>query len=427
MANAKLKPYRAKRDFQLTAEPSGEADRYYGFLLILLAIASATAPLFVEATLGWTLFLAGLVGGTWLVFDRTPDGLADRPTLSVVTDAAKPGRYTVRLSYLSLRLNWAADYVARISPDGTHLDLTGWITLANHTGQSFVDAPTAVVAGKLSRVPVDLPAILATDFMPDCWSTANGHHGVRIGSRIQRVPVAVTAYTNRSRDGVATDVGEVIVTAEKRQASLSRLGDYKLYTLPEPTTVAAQQTKQVRFLDQANVAFTPVYTFLTNRHENDDPPESATATLTLRFDNTTANGLGKPLPLGMVSLRQRQDDGASADLFIGAKSVRDVAVGEPFEIAVGEAPEVTVRERTTASKAVGWFHKRTRLSLAMTVVNDKATPVLVELRHSKAGLTGFSVVSESQPHALKSGDPIWRVPLDAGETRDLTFTVEMDE
>jgi len=57
-------------------EPAREADRYYGFLLILLAIASATAPLFVEATLGWTLFLAGLVGGTWLVFDRTPRGYA---------------------------------------------------------------------------------------------------------------------------------------------------------------------------------------------------------------------------------------------------------------------------------------------------------------------------------------------------------------
>ena len=30
----------------------------------------------------------------------------------------------------------------------------------------------------------------------------------------------------------------------------SELGDYKLYTLPEPTTVAARQTKQVAFLDQ---------------------------------------------------------------------------------------------------------------------------------------------------------------------------------
>jgi hypothetical protein len=51
-----------------------EADRFYGVFLILLALASAAAPFFVEATLAWTLFLAGLVGLSWLVLDRSPHG-----------------------------------------------------------------------------------------------------------------------------------------------------------------------------------------------------------------------------------------------------------------------------------------------------------------------------------------------------------------
>ena len=55
-------------------EPAKRADRFYGAFLILLAIASATAPLFAEATLGWTLLLAGLIGLTWLMLDRTPRG-----------------------------------------------------------------------------------------------------------------------------------------------------------------------------------------------------------------------------------------------------------------------------------------------------------------------------------------------------------------
>jgi len=365
-----------------------------------------------------------------LVFDRTPEGLADRPTLSVITDAAKPGRYTVRLSYLSVRLNWAADYVARISPDGTHLDLTGWITLANHTGQSFAHAPTAVVAGQLERQPVDLPDIVATSFGPDCWSTANGHHGIptRLRGNFQTVPMAVTAFTGGQRDNAdATEVGAVIVTAEKRETKLSELGEYKLYTLPEPTTVAAQQTKQVLFLDQANVAFTTVYTFRTDIHADDDPPGPAPATQTLRFDNTPANGLGKPLPLGMVSLRQRQAEAGSGELFIGARRVRDVAVGEPFELSLGSAQDVTVREMQTSQKTVGFFHKRVRTVLAMTALNDKDTPVVVELRHARRGATGFRVAEESQPHALKSGDPIWRVELQPGETKDVTFTVEADQ
>jgi hypothetical protein len=151
------------------------------------------------------------------------------------------------------------------------------------------------------------------------------------------------------------------------------------------------------------------------------------ATQTLRFDNTLANGLGKPLPLGMVSLRQRQDDAGSSELFIGARSVRDVAVGEPFELSLGAANDVTVREVQTAQKTTGLFHKRVRTTLAMTAVNDKAIPATVELRHARGGDTGFRVTQESQPHALKSGDPIWRVELAPGETREVTFTVEADE
>lgn len=64
----------------VSIEPSGrvrharEADRFYGVFLLALAAASAVAPLFVEATLAWTLFLAGLVGLSWLVFDRSPHG-----------------------------------------------------------------------------------------------------------------------------------------------------------------------------------------------------------------------------------------------------------------------------------------------------------------------------------------------------------------
>jgi len=55
-------------------EPAKRADRLYGAFLIVLAVASAVAPLFAEATLGWTLLLAGVIGLTWLMLDRTPSG-----------------------------------------------------------------------------------------------------------------------------------------------------------------------------------------------------------------------------------------------------------------------------------------------------------------------------------------------------------------
>lgn len=52
-----------------------EADRLYGELLIILAVLSAAAPLFVEATLAWSLLLTGVAGVWWIAIDRTPRGL----------------------------------------------------------------------------------------------------------------------------------------------------------------------------------------------------------------------------------------------------------------------------------------------------------------------------------------------------------------
>lgn len=57
------------------ARAARKADRLYGELLILLAVVSAAAPLFVADTLTWTLVLAGLAGLWWLAIDRTPRGL----------------------------------------------------------------------------------------------------------------------------------------------------------------------------------------------------------------------------------------------------------------------------------------------------------------------------------------------------------------
>ena len=52
-----------------------EVDRLYGELLVILAVLSAAAPLFVEATLAWSLLLAGIAGVWWIAIDRTPRGL----------------------------------------------------------------------------------------------------------------------------------------------------------------------------------------------------------------------------------------------------------------------------------------------------------------------------------------------------------------
>ena len=364
-----------------------------------------------------------------LVFDHAPEGLADRPTLSVLTDVTRPGRYVVRLSYLTVRMDWSADYIARMNPDGRTLDLTGWITLSNRTAVSFKDAPTAVVAGRLARAPVELPQIVTKDVALNCWPNETTHGG---WPRPPPPPSPPPMF-------MAGDVTEVIVTAQKRSESIqdaplsiqvvkqTDLGDYKLYSLSQPTTVAARQTKQVRFLHKEAVAFDTVYVRRINAWPGytPNPDQQQPAVVTLRLRNKAANGLGLSLPAGQVSVR-RTDGGR--ELYVGEAGVRDVPVGESFEIETGRATPVFTQERVISDTQVDDGEQaREVIKLEVTAFNHMTTPADVEIRHSGGFQQGFKVKAESQRHTSKGGDPVWRLTLPAGGEKTLTYTVSFDQ
>jgi hypothetical protein len=353
-----------------------------------------------------------------LVFDHAPPGLSARPTLSLAIDAPAAGRYRVRLSYLTVRMDWTADYIARVAPGGRTLALTGWITLANRTATAFENAPTEVVAGNLARVPVDIASAEPIAREPGCWPAETTHTGwptlrVRLARSLAlAAPAPQSAYA----------LNEVVVTAQK-QAIESQLGDYKLYTLAEPTTVSARQTKQVLFLDQPAVRFDTVYAHTVGPSDaapGDPAPRPADVVVRLR--NTAAEGLGRPLPAGSVEVR-RQAAAGNRELLVGEPMLeRDVPVGEPFDLRLGQASDVTLTEKVTIDEPRPGG--RVRRGFEVVAANTKAAPVTVEIRHDRAGVDGFTVVAESAPHGEKVGDPLWRLTLLPGSEQTLRYTVE---
>jgi hypothetical protein len=211
-----------------------------------------------------------------------------------------------------------------------------------------------------------------------------------------------------------------------KQAVESQLGDYKLYTLAEPTTVAARQTKQVLFLDQPAVKFETVYAHTVEPYDvantGGADPTPRPADVVLRLRNTAADGLGRPLPAGSVQLRQPQAIAGGHELLLGEPALdRDTPVGEPFELRLGQASDVTLTERVTSDQPHG---RRVRRSFEVVAVNAKAVPVTVEIRHDRAGAAGFAITAESARHGEKAGDPLWRLTLPAGGAQTLRYTVE---
>jgi hypothetical protein len=360
-----------------------------------------------------------------LVFQHQPEGLADRPTLSVVADAPVAGRYTLTLSYLSVAIDWSADYVARIAPDGKTLDLTGWLTLSNRSGMSFADAPTSVVAGHLARVAPDLPDISPKTVSAECWPMGTTSD-IRATNGVERLEGVVTVEPPPAPPPPMMEMAAAPMGGMARRVIVTTLGDYKLYSLEEPTTLAARETKQIRFLHQAGVAFETLYVWRADDVEAGEPTAPSAAAVLLSFENKTDHGLGLPLPAGLVSIRQPQADAGGRELFVGEQGLRDVPLDEPFELQTGEASDVTVSQRVASDATTGsGSRRRERVALEFAVTNAKPVPVTFELRQKPPETAGFAIVTESTPHVLKNGDNVWRVTLPAGGAITVSYAFEV--
>src|SRR5271169_673377 len=87
-----------------------------------------------------------------VIFDKVPDNLRAKPTLSVTVIGAHSGTHRATLSYLSPGLGWKADYVALYNESDSKIDVQGWVTLTNFSGTSYDNAQTLLVAGSPSQV-----------------------------------------------------------------------------------------------------------------------------------------------------------------------------------------------------------------------------------------------------------------------------------
>lgn len=366
-----------------------------------------------------------------LIFGRVPEGLGEAPTLSVRVRSPEAGRQTVRLAYLARGLQWTADYVARVAPDGRSMAVEGWITLMNFGGSRFTDAPVHVVAGNLNREDDSEPVEPLIRVGQDrCWPMDRTTRDPRLGSppRLQvRAPVVdyLATVPALSNGVVAGELNEIVVTGSRIRAVLANLGDYKIYSLPEPTDVNPHQAKQVRFLDQPEVRFERIYTAileLDGYYEG----ETAPAELLLRLRNETEQGLGVPMPGGGFSLMETHD-GVVA--LAGQSRFIDRAEGAPLELQFGEAMDIHVAYQMMDEDARrdGEIWRR-RATVLATVSNDKPWPVDVELVPDWSARRGFRILNQSQRSMVTpSGDTGWRLTVPSNATRSLRFTVQIED
>ncbi|MFZ4068564.1 MAG: DUF4139 domain-containing protein [Caulobacterales bacterium] len=303
-----------------------------------------------------------------VLFDKIPDNLRARPTLSVQINNKGAGAKPLSLRYLTRGLGWKADYVGVFDDKSGRLDLQGWVTLTNTSGAAYRNASIQLVAG------------------------SPGQGGAPISGAVRG-----------GRGG--------------RGGDDTQFGDYHLYILKEQTTIAENQTKQVSFLAADGVKARKVYMVERTGFGSERQPSGAA--VRLFFANDEASGLGEPLPAGVMRLYARDSSGRPQ--FIGEDRLGHMPEGSELNLAIGQAFDVTAQ--ATVEKQDSPVKGVTVTAMRYAFRNARNEPAMI--RFVLSGLNEIRSYSSPtiKPERIDANTDAFDVPLAARGETVLTFNV----
>lgn len=322
-----------------------------------------------------------------IVYPDVPANLRARPTLILSVHSPVEKAQTLELSYLTGGLSWKADYVANLAADEKTMDLSGWVTLTNQSGIAYPDATLQLVAGDVNRV------------------------------QPQRRYRAVAEMASMAPPPPPAPMAE------------QSLFEYHLYTLDRPTTIAANQTKQVALLSASSVPVTKDLVLEGQPYYYQSNYGELGATLKvgvyLRFDNREANRLGMPLPKGIVRVYKQDSEGRAQ--FVGEDHIDHTPKNETVKLKLGESFDVTGHRKQTDYKDLGRDSKRRQVSesaFEIRLKNAKKEAQTVIVREPIPG--DWDMVSSSLPFTKPaSGTAEFKVPVPAEGETVLTYRVRV--
>lgn len=217
-------------------------------------------------------------------FPSLPEGLITRPTLVWLVDARSSGKRKGTITYMTEGLWWRANYVGILSKDEKKLNFGGWVTITNRSGATYRDAKLKLVAGEVHRVAKGIPP--------------------RRVAEVVEFEKAAPRFEERT------------------------FFEYHVYDLKATTTIKDNQEKQIMFVSPRDVTVNKVYTYEGGRN----------AKVKLEFQNSKQNGLGIPLPAGVVRIYREDVDGSLE--FIGEDAINHTAKDEMVRLYLGDAFDI---------------------------------------------------------------------------------------
>jgi hypothetical protein len=327
-------------------------------------------------------------------FSRLPGGLLTRPTLVWQVAARKEGKHLVEVSYIAGNIRWRADYNLVLNEEETAIDLSGWVTIENRTGTKFANASVHLLAGAARHDP-------------------NQQWGY--GSQYYKQMTRLAPSSRRGNDPGAA------------------FGEYWLYKLPEKTTVANNQIKQIELTGAENVPVKKTYLYdgakVTWRRNSANwdagfgRAENKKVNVLVEFENRADGNLGISLPAGKCRVYKTDADGSLE--FIGEDSIDHTPRDEKVTLYIGDAFDIVgERKQTDFRKITDRVYEE---EFEIKVRNHKDEAVTVRVLEKLYRCAGWKVIRKSQDfEKLDSRTIVFPVSVEKDGEATVTYRVRYE-
>ena len=328
------------------------------------------------------------------LFPSLGDDSVLKPTLTWKLFADQQASFDAQLSYLTNGLSWKSDYNLVLPEKGDTVTLTGWVSIENSTGKTFEEAKIKLIAGDVNKVEPQ--------------------------RNVRREKVYAMAMADRD---AAPKVEE------------KKFDEFHMYSLPLPTTLRDQETKQVEFVRAAAVQTTKRYVydganlpsnwrFYGGVNNNQSYGQNAQPDVAIyrEFENHDRNGLGVPLPAGRMRFYRMDDDGQLE--FTGENTIDHTPKNETIRVYLGNAFDL-VGERTRTHFYKHPSRDLLRETFEIEIRNRSEEPVTVQVVEHLYRWSNWEIHKPS--HAFEKSDAQtieFPVTVKPDGTQTVTYTVE---
>lgn len=341
------------------------------------------------------------------------NGAARRETknVEVELEVARPGSLTLKLSAVSGQAGWEPAYDVRLAPDGTSASLTFRAMVRQLSGEDWNNVELNLSTAR--------PA--AGGAPPELYPWHVGFYRPMPAAVAAMAPAPMPfkkSYRAMADAAAEPEVSERLEEAKEAVHQTSEIQNEQTsvsFRIPRPVDIPSDNRQHSSTV--AVEQFPVVLEFLAT------PKLSPLVFLKSELVNRAAY----PLLPGRANI-------FTGSTFTGSSYLKKVAAGEKFDLFFGSDDQVTVkREELKQHKEAGLFGKnRMSYRYRIEAANYRSIEQTVTIR-DQVPLAGDGEIKVSleepsiKPDEIRNdGRLTWKLPLKAGEKRELTFGIVVE-